>query len=237
VVSKATSVSTLVLSPGTPQTYGTPVTADCSDTNPEAGAVLYRDGKDVTSENHLPVVLSAGDHVYECNVTSTQNYTFSTSGQGTYHVDPGSNSLALSLLPGSTVAQGTQTNVTGIGCVSQLTCVLTRNGVVVSNWDANRCKFGKNVTTPSGGTGPGNDVVSSCIFDTVLGQCVNGQQTATTIGKLTAGNDPSCKNETITIPCGRKVLDLPFFGLLQFTISLLGIALIYSLFSRKLLSR
>jgi hypothetical protein len=126
-------------------------------------------------------------------------------------------------------AQGCGTTISNGSAQYNISCVC--------NWDANRCKFGKNVTTPSGGTGPGNDVVSSCIFDTVLGQCVNGQQTATTIGKLTAGNDPSCKNETITIPCGRKVLDLPFFGLLQFTISLLGIALIYSLFSRKLLSR
>jgi len=86
VVSQGASTATLVLTPSTPQIYGAGITASCSDTNPEANAVLYRDGIDVTSENNVAVALAAGDYIYECIVASTQNYSGATSGQGLYQI-------------------------------------------------------------------------------------------------------------------------------------------------------
>ncbi|MFC1691826.1 hypothetical protein ACFL0W_06630 [Nanoarchaeota archaeon] len=76
-IAQAASTCALDVS-SSPVNYGTQTMANCSCTNPEATAVLYRNGTDVTAtENGTLKTLPAGDWYYICNVSSTQNYTSS----------------------------------------------------------------------------------------------------------------------------------------------------------------
>ncbi|MBU0456940.1 MAG: hypothetical protein KKD75_02235 [Nanoarchaeota archaeon] len=74
-IAKASSSCTLDVS-SSPVTYGTQTQANCTCDNPEAAAILYRNGTDVTiTENGTLITLPAGDWYYVCNTTETQNYT------------------------------------------------------------------------------------------------------------------------------------------------------------------
>ncbi|MBU1876179.1 MAG: DUF11 domain-containing protein [Nanoarchaeota archaeon] len=74
-IAKASSTCNLDVS-FSPVTYGTQTQANCSCDNPEAAAILYRNGTDVTAtENGTLVTLPVGDWYYVCNTTETQNYT------------------------------------------------------------------------------------------------------------------------------------------------------------------
>ncbi len=74
-ITKVDSAASLTVTPAG-GTYPTAVTADCSSTNLEAPAVLWRNGADVTStENGVAIVLPVDTYDYVCNVTETGNYT------------------------------------------------------------------------------------------------------------------------------------------------------------------
>jgi len=75
VTTKVISYCYLSITPPSPQTYPTAITASCSCTNPEASAKLYRNETDVTGENGTAVALAAGTYLYVCNVSETANYT------------------------------------------------------------------------------------------------------------------------------------------------------------------
>ncbi|MBU5557690.1 MAG: hypothetical protein KQA33_01285, partial [Candidatus Aenigmarchaeota archaeon] len=118
VINKAPSTVSLTLSPPSPIVYGTPTTATCTDTNPEADAKLWRDGIDVTTtENGTAVVLPAGTREYACIVAETQNYT-SASQMSSYDVGTRPNPVHIwingKLDQDDTITYGTQSNVTGI---------------------------------------------------------------------------------------------------------------------------
>ena len=61
------------------------------------------------------------------NINGTEN--------GTYTISQGTPSLNLNVDPTWSETYGTQTNVTGSGCPSQLTCILYRDGIEVSSSD------------------------------------------------------------------------------------------------------
>ena len=76
-IAKATPSCTLSVSLS-PVSYGIETMANCSCTNPEASAKLWRNESDVTSENGTLVTLPAGNWYYICNSSSTQNYSSAT---------------------------------------------------------------------------------------------------------------------------------------------------------------
>lgn len=89
-VLQATPTCTLDLTPASPITYGTFTTANGSCTNTDGTAVekLFRNTVDVTAaENGTAILLPAGNHDYEYNVTATMNYTEATTGIIPYTVN------------------------------------------------------------------------------------------------------------------------------------------------------
>ncbi|MEK6893313.1 MAG: hypothetical protein AABX07_03860, partial [Nanoarchaeota archaeon] len=83
-------------------------------------------------------------------------------------------------------------------------------------------------------------VSGSCSYTAEnLGLCESGYQRA----KITATPAPSdfqdvdCVSKETNIPCGRSLLALPFFGLLQFFLALLLIVFIYFAFRKKFFGR
>ena len=68
----------------------------------------------------------ARDSSGNLNKTVSMNYT----------INKAVPALSLSVLPSNSVASNTLTNVSGLGCSSQLTCKLYRNGAEVNNSDA-----------------------------------------------------------------------------------------------------
>ncbi len=77
-IQKATSTCTLSFNPLSPIIYtDQPFIAQCSCTNPEESAKMYRDNFDFTTEIGMPITLAANPtgYNYVCNVSETQNYT------------------------------------------------------------------------------------------------------------------------------------------------------------------
>ncbi|MFH1669889.1 MAG: Ig-like domain-containing protein [Candidatus Woesearchaeota archaeon] len=86
-INRASSSCLLQFDNISPQPHGTQVTANCSCTNPETDAILWRNDTDVTStENNQPATLAAGTYDYECNSSQTQNYT-DTTDSATFTID------------------------------------------------------------------------------------------------------------------------------------------------------
>jgi len=132
-VNKNLSSCSLTFNDASPSTYGTAVNASCACTNPEAPAVLYRDGNDVTgTEEGKLIVLAAGNYSYACNVSETQNYT-SASDAENYTIEKAGPVLSLTASPGWTVLNGTQTNVSCYANTGQVTISLYRNGTFVNS--------------------------------------------------------------------------------------------------------
>ncbi len=136
----AKNISTCSLTfdpPGpTPPVYGTPVNTSCSCDNPEASAVLTRNGLDVTlTENDQFVNLSAAAHDYECSVIETTNYMNATTGSVIYIVDPANTTLNLTALPSWNEFNGTQTTVSCNADNIEVSVELFRDGSPVSNPD------------------------------------------------------------------------------------------------------
>ncbi|MBW2981463.1 lamin tail domain-containing protein [Candidatus Woesearchaeota archaeon] len=145
---KTHSTCSLTFSPASPQTYGTPVNASCSCDNPEASAVLTRNGADVTaSENNQLVVLGAGPHNYNCSVIETPNYS-SAENLSTYDINQAPTVLNLTALPSWTESVGVQTTVSCIADNSEVAVSLFRDGSpVASNPDVQTLANGTYVYT------------------------------------------------------------------------------------------
>ncbi len=132
----------------------------------------------------------------------------------------------------------------GRGCGNSF---IAANGCKYTNkcscaWDATetspdkRCRFG---VTPL----PDDPAKLECRFGTCLytaedlKECKSGYQDATIKATLTpvGSRYPSgdCIDKKTQIPCGRSLLALPFFGLLQFFLALLLIVLLYFAFRKK----
>jgi hypothetical protein len=111
---KIASTCSLTFNPASPSTYGIGVNASCNCTNPQASAVLYRNGTDVTAtENNIATSLAAGDYAYVCNVTATQNYT-SAQNYSTYIINKANSTVNLTLNGNdadATVVAGTFVNI------------------------------------------------------------------------------------------------------------------------------
>lgn len=80
--------------------------------------------------------LAAGTHDYEWFANDTNGNSNST-GALDYIVDKATPALSISILPSNSVTNGTQTNVTGLGCLSELMCTLYRNGIAIVGSNSN----------------------------------------------------------------------------------------------------
>jgi hypothetical protein len=111
-----------------------PFIASCSCTNPEANAVLWRDGFDVTAENNIPVTLAANPSGYNyiCNVGETDNY-LGASNSSTYLINRAQTILNLTFQPSWNVVYNTTTNVSCGANNAEVTANLYRNNVLVNN--------------------------------------------------------------------------------------------------------
>lgn len=124
-----------------PVTYPNNVTVTGTCDNTEQSLSLYRNGTNVTLENGVPTLLGVGSYLYTVNVTASQNYTASEDN-ATVIVNQGTPGISLSASPGFSVTNGTETNISGINCPAELTCILYRNGTPVSNPDVNTFGIG-----------------------------------------------------------------------------------------------
>ncbi|GAG07499.1 unnamed protein product, partial [marine sediment metagenome] len=133
VSTKFVSTCSLIFDPVSGQTYPVSVNASCSCTNPEASAVLYKNGTNVTSENNQFVSLAAGTYDYVCNVTETDNYT-SASNSSTYVINKFATIVNLSLNGAEDNLTVTYpASVTAAYSTNVLTATMYRNGTNVSD--------------------------------------------------------------------------------------------------------
>ncbi|MEK6858737.1 MAG: PRC-barrel domain-containing protein [Nanoarchaeota archaeon] len=116
-------------------TISYPGQVNASATSATGGIQLYRNGVNMTNENHQFVGLAVGQYNYTAFALESQNYTnASTLVRATIiGVVP---DLNISITPSSNVVYPTATTALGIGCVDELTCVLYRNHAFVSNPDS-----------------------------------------------------------------------------------------------------
>ena len=116
-------------------TISYPGQVNASATSTTGGVQLYRNGLNVTNENHQFVGLAVGQYNYTAFALESQNYTdVSMLLRATITgVVP---DLNISITPSSNVVYPAATTVSGTGCVGELTCVLYRNGGSVSNPDS-----------------------------------------------------------------------------------------------------
>jgi len=76
VVNQGTAIPLLFIIPTSPITYNTSSNASCYDNNKEQQFFLYKDYANVSdTENNTLIKLPAGTWNYECNATSSANYT------------------------------------------------------------------------------------------------------------------------------------------------------------------
>jgi len=111
------------------------------------------------------------------------------------------------------------------------TTVNANNTLCSCSWDfpTNSCQFGKTIRSSLEPT----TILSECIYDSILGECQAGYQTVDITAKLLKGNDPTCVNSQQTIPCQRSLIQLPFFGLTQFVLTITAISLLYVIMFRS----
>jgi len=73
-----------------------PFIVECSCTNPEAPAELWRNGENVTEEIGKAVTLAAGTYSYVCNVSETEHY-FGASNSSSYIINKSEHTAHLAL--------------------------------------------------------------------------------------------------------------------------------------------
>lgn len=99
-------------------------------------------------------------------------------------------------------------------------------------WEDGICKYEEKVFAPKG------EVAGICkSYYTDEGECINGERIVNVKTEYTAGTcskeDASCvPKESVTIPCGRAVLELPFFGMWQAIAAIIIIAILYVIIFR-----
>ena len=89
---------------------------------------LYRDGNEINSENAVNVSLAAGIYNYTYNTSGNSNY--SASSTSSILTVSKNSSYVLSISGTTPINYGTETDVAGSNCPSQLTCSLDKaNGI------------------------------------------------------------------------------------------------------------
>ncbi|MEM1577431.1 MAG: hypothetical protein QXM27_00190 [Candidatus Pacearchaeota archaeon] len=120
--------------------YGDIANISCSANNNEVLINLYRNNQLITSGYGIvydfidPYELAAGNYLYVCNTTGSQNYT-SASVENTLIINKAQTNLSLNALPSWNVIYGTQTNVSCYANHNQAQINLYRNNQLVSNPD------------------------------------------------------------------------------------------------------
>ena len=134
-VIKARASCALNFNPASPIIYTQqPFRASCSCTNPEANAVLSRNSQIITSENGLPVTISAGIYNYMCNAAETNHY-LGASVSKTYIINKAQTILNMNAQPSWNVNYGAATTVSCAANNAEVAPHLYRNSVLVSNPD------------------------------------------------------------------------------------------------------
>jgi hypothetical protein len=105
------------------------------------GTLLRNSAVDITNLNNQYQDLAVGYYNFTLNVAGNQNYSAFTLSRFA-NVTIATPSLSLLNTTAFTVTYPTQTNISGIGCPAQLTCILYRDNVNVSSPDVNT--FGVN---------------------------------------------------------------------------------------------
>ena len=134
VVNRAASITNLSVNPASPIVYGNASNFSCSNS---AGLLmtLYLNGSDASAEMGLDIVRAAGNYSINCTSSENENYTGSSDFL-IYEITKAVPNLSLTFSPSSSVSSGTETNVSGLGCPSQLgDCKLYRDGNEVNNSD------------------------------------------------------------------------------------------------------
>jgi hypothetical protein len=104
------------------------------------------------------------------------------------------------------------------------------------NPDTSKCNFKTKRTSTD--LNPVGCDSAECVYSAEnLGECKSGFKTANIKATIISGSDSECTDKLNSIPCGRSLLALPFFGLLQFFITLLLIVLLYFAFRKKLFGK
>jgi|GEM_PF-1072920 len=110
--------------------YSKGVNVNCSCTNPETTATLFREGELIASNSVQN--LSAGNYNYVCNSSATANYFYSADS-GNLTVSKLILVLALNALPSWTISYGTTSNVSCSADNQQSVSIIYRNSTGVSN--------------------------------------------------------------------------------------------------------
>ncbi|MBU1111892.1 MAG: DUF11 domain-containing protein, partial [Nanoarchaeota archaeon] len=145
-INKASPSCTLEIS-SSPVVYGTQTQANCSCTNSETIAVLYRNGTDVTAtENGTLTTLPGGNWYYECNSSATQNYTSATN---TSWINVTQALTSTTLYINGSTSDFTQ----NVSFDANITCVLNISGNVNITQDGSQIAYGasplQNISTYS----------------------------------------------------------------------------------------
>jgi hypothetical protein len=129
VINKATPTVEVSASPSETENYLTETTVTGSGCPTQVTCTLTRAG--TTVSNPDVQTLNAGTYLYNYSVPTNENYT-STSDTLTLTINKINPSMSLAFSPSQSVVNGTETTVTGSGC-PDASCVLRRNGVIVTN--------------------------------------------------------------------------------------------------------
>lgn len=140
----APKYSNLVINPASPAAYAPAqqykFNSTWTDDSSVASAWINFNGTNYTAVKNGDVYsfavsdLKAGNYSYKWFANDTAGNTNST-GLLNYIVDKAVPALAINMLPASNVVNNTQTNVSGTGCPSQLTCKLYRDGAEIIGSD------------------------------------------------------------------------------------------------------
>ncbi|MBN1896595.1 MAG: hypothetical protein JW789_02600 [Candidatus Aenigmarchaeota archaeon] len=74
-INRATTRADIIIAPATPTTYGTDITPVCYHNNTDTTPLLFTNNTPIT--NNTAISLSAGTHNISCNVSQTENFTYS----------------------------------------------------------------------------------------------------------------------------------------------------------------
>ncbi|MEI7719220.1 MAG: PRC-barrel domain-containing protein [archaeon] len=124
-ISQANSQTSLTFDKTSPQSYTNSITPTCSVITGQGTPVLSLNGTIITSGSSI--TLGVGTWSFNCSLADNGNYSYAENLTNFQITQNDSYVLSLSVNPSWNVNYGTQTNVSGSGCPSQLTCNLYNN--------------------------------------------------------------------------------------------------------------